>query len=135
MFIITGKASVTSKPTKGAFNHPATRQDLKTFCVRRTARHFQLPAKVLFDPGGNIFISAICPNQFETTPTIIKTVLDPFKQFCQQQFPAVPIGNTGPMDQNQQEQTQCVYNDMSFPSRHLFVDIHATFPPSEVLTL
>jgi len=57
-----------------------------------------LPTEVLFDPSGNVFISTICPDQLEATPTISETVLDLFKQFGQQQFAAVSVGNICPMD-------------------------------------
>src|SRR5215212_367904 len=127
MFVIASQTAVASKPAKGAFHHPTTRQDLKSFGVWRTTNHFQFPAAVLFDPDADIFVSTIGPDQFETTPAIVKTMLDPLEQFCQNQLASIAIRQTRPMDQNQQEQAQSVDNNMTFASRNLFIDIHAAF--------
>src|SRR5215216_6749726 len=101
MLVVASQTAIASKPAKGTFDHPAPRQDLKSFGVRRAADTFQFPAAVLFDPNNAILISAIRPNQFETTPTIVKTMLDPLKPFCDHKFAAVAIWNTRPMNQHQ----------------------------------
>src|SRR5512134_1915821 len=126
MLIISSQTAVASQPAESAFHHPTPRQDLKSFGVRRTTNHFQLPAEMLFDPSDDIFISTIGPNQFETTPAIVKTMFDLLEQFCQNQLAAVAIWNTCSMDQNQQEQAQRIYNYVAFASRNLFIDIHTT---------
>src|SRR6266508_1813684 len=81
---------------------------------------------MLFDPSNDIFVSAIGPNQFETTPAIVNTMFDPLEQFCQHQLASIAIRQACPMDQHQQEQAQSVYNNMAFASRHLFMDIDAS---------
>src|SRR5512134_3295281 len=104
MLIISSQTAVASEPAESAFDHPTTRQDLKSFGIGRTTNNFQFPAAALFDPSDNIFISAIRPNQFETTPAIVKTMFDPLEQFGQNQFASVAIRNTCPMNQHHQEQ-------------------------------
>src|SRR5512139_3223902 len=89
MFVVTSQTTVASQPAKGPFHDPAPREDLKSFGIRWTANNFEFPATVLFGPGDDTFISAICPNQFETTPAIVKTMLDLLEQLCQNQLASV----------------------------------------------
>src|SRR6266498_704268 len=89
MFVVASQTAIASKPAEGAFDHPATRQDLKSFGVRRTAHHFQFPAEVLLDPGDDIFVSAIGPKHLETTPTSVTTMFDPLQPFCPTQRASV----------------------------------------------
>src|SRR5688572_23101609 len=126
MLIISSQTAVASEPAESTFHHPTTRQDLKSFGIRRTPNNFQLPAAVLFDPSDDVFISAIGPNQFETTPAIVKAMFDPLEPFGQNQLASAAIWQTRPMDQNEQEQAQGIYNDVAFASRNLFMDIHTT---------
>ena len=91
MFVVTSQTAVTSQPAEGPFHDPTPRENLKSFGIRWTANNFELPATVLFGPGDDTFISAIRPNQFETTPAIVKTMLDLLEQLCQNQLTSVPI--------------------------------------------
>ena len=89
--------------------------------------NFQSPSELLFDPGADVFVSAISPNQFEATPAIVDTMFDALEQPCQNKFAAMAIWNTRTMDNNEQQQAQSVYNNVAFASRNLFVDIYTTF--------
>src|SRR5918993_6015635 len=102
MLVISGQTAVSSKPAESAFHHPAPRQDLKSFGIRRTTNHFQFPATVCFDPSDDIFVGTIRPDQFETTPAIVKAVLDPLEYLCDHKFAAGPIRNTRSMNEHQQ---------------------------------
>jgi hypothetical protein len=89
MFVIASQTAAASKPAKGAFHHPAPRENLKALCMGWTTHYFQFPSAVLFDPNDDIFISAICPNQFETTPAIVQAVFDELEPFRQNQFASI----------------------------------------------
>src|SRR5512138_2638034 len=127
MFIVSSQTAVASKPAEGAFYDPAPRQDLKPFGIRRTTHHFQFPATMLFDPGDDVFVSTIGPDQFETAPAVVKAMFDPLEQLCDHELATRPIRNTRSMHEHQQEQAQRVYNNMAFASRNLFMDIDTTF--------
>src|SRR5512134_3385564 len=139
MLIISSQTAVASEPAESAFHYPTTRQNLKSFGIWRTTNHLQFPAAVLLDPCDDVFIGTIRPNQFETTPAIVQTMFDPLEQFGQNQLAAVAIRQTCPMNQNEQEQAQCIYNNVAFPARDLFIDIHtplfSTFGGFDALTI
>jgi hypothetical protein len=65
----------------------------------------------LLDPGDDDFVSAIRPNQFETTRATVKTMFDLLEQFFQNQLASVPILQARPMDHYQQKQDQTTYNN------------------------
>src|SRR5574339_328184 len=91
MFIVTSQTTVTSQPAEGSFHDPAPRENLKSFGIWRSANNFEFPAAMWFDPGNDTFVGTIRPNQFETTPAIVKTMLDLLEQLCQNQLASVPI--------------------------------------------
>jgi hypothetical protein len=53
-------------------------------------------------------------------------MFDPLEPFRQNQLASIAIRHTRSMNHHDQEQTQCIYNNVAFSSRDLFIDIHTT---------
>jgi hypothetical protein len=102
VLIVSAQTPIPSEPSESAFHNPATWSDLKSFGFGRTTHNLESPTELLFDPGDDVFVSAISPNQLEATPAIVDTMLDALEQSCQNKFTAIAIWDTRSMDNNEQ---------------------------------
>src|SRR5215211_4585805 len=104
MFKITRESAIATQPAKGSLDNPTMRQDFKPFGLIGSAHNIQLPTKMLAYFVDDRHISAICPNQFQATPTIMNIEFDFIEQFLQGVASTATILNTCAMNQNHPKQ-------------------------------
>jgi hypothetical protein len=92
VLIVSAQTPIPSEPSESAFHNPATRSDLKSFGFGRATHNLESPTELLFDPGDDVFVSAISPNQLEATPAIVDTMLDGWNNPARTSLPPLPSG-------------------------------------------
>lgn len=107
------------------FHYPSSRQHHKPLRLFRAADHLKHPAALLLHPTDNPGVCPIGPDQFQAAPAVVEAAFDPLKQLLQDQLAALAIRNASTVDDHQQQQAQCVYNDMSFATNDLLMHINA----------
>ena len=110
-FIILAQAAIEPEPGKCPFYHPAARQHGKPFLIVRLFYDFKHPIGKVLDPGNQL------PTITPVRPEVLQAgerAFEPRKQ----EFGSVAILNTGRRDDNNQEQSQCIYRNMPFATFH-----------------
>ncbi len=126
VLIILAQSSVSSKPSKGTFNNPATRQDLKSFDVIAPLDDRKSPLV-----GGEkeidqlTRISTIRPNQFQTGQLIPHP--------CQEYSCTVTILNVCRMNHNYQYQSQRIDQQMTLAPVYFLASVVPVKPPFSVV--
>jgi len=130
LFKVLTQAPLPPQPATGAFHHPAARNDDKACGARWPPRDFQLPPAVLFDPGSDVLIAPIRPQQLQATPAVIHPALNAGEEFLQDYLPPRAVREASLVDPHQQEQPQHIHDHMAFAAIHLLVDIGAPLLPA-----
>ena len=121
MFIISRQASIPAKPSKRAFNHPAS---WKVEDPWRLADDDDLKLNHIVSCSGDyVFICAISPDQFETAPTIVDMTVTCLNSLASTSLPPVLSGMPALGTKRSTVSLKC-RRDMPFASGNLLVDIH-----------
>ena len=126
LLVIFAQSPASSQPSQSTFNHPTTRQHLKTMTVFRTPHNLQNPATNCTCPihqGSSI--GRICPDQ-------LKPGESP-QELSQHKLGSITVLNVSSMDHNSQQQTYGVDYDVSLASFNLLTRIVAAWPPFSVV--
>lgn len=137
--IVLAQASMAPQPAKGPFDHPAARQDLKPGghwgwfgidgppdACRRLAHHLDVPTQRLGDPPHAWpLVGRIDPD--------LSQPREPVPEACQEQFGPVPIRHMGWMDQDRQQQTRGVDEDVALAPIYLLAAVVPPDPPFSVV--
>ncbi len=127
MLIITSETTVTTQPTEGSLHDPTMWQDFEPFDIIRTFDDFQHPAELFANLLHDRSVSAIGPDQLQTTVAIVQTMFSALKQFLQSQETSCSILSACTMNQDQQHQSQNIHDQVPFSAWGLLMHIHTAF--------
>lgn len=119
-FIIFGQTAITTKPGKGALNHPTLGQDLESRSVAFDDFEGETPAG---NQGGRPF------EKLAGISSIGEDFAHPAKieQGGEQKFRAVAVLHSRAVNDNGKDETEGVYQKVSFSSVDLLASVIATF--------
>lgn len=109
---------------------PAMWQDLESFDIVGTFDALQYPAVLIIHLLHDRCVTAISPDQVQTTLAIVQTMFNVLKQFLQSQDTFCTTLDARAMNHDQQCQLQNTHNQVPFSVRRLLMYIHAAFFPA-----
>src|SRR5579864_1930220 len=117
-FIVLGEAAIPAQPGEGALHNPSTREHLETSCRFLNDLDFGVSAKSEFSEPGlkRSCVAAVSPNLSQPAET---------ESPLQEKFGSIPVLQAGGMHADHQDQSQRVYQEMSFSSHDLLACIKA----------
>ena len=106
VFIVLAQPAAVVDPRDRAFHHPATRQDREAFGLVGAFHDLQFPVTGLFRPSDEFpGVAAIGPDELQSRKS--------FAAFLQDQLGSVTVLNAGDVNDNEQQQSQGVHQQMT----------------------
>jgi hypothetical protein len=126
VLVVPAQATVSTKPTEGPLNNPASWQHVKTDSFIAPSYDFQGPLAHLPDPLDQLArVGAIGPNQLQSGETSFR--------LRKQQFGPIPILDVGGMDHDGKQQPHGIYQDVPLATVDLLVAVIPMYPPFSVV--